>query len=171
MRSDPGFTLLELTVVLVLLAAAFLLAVPRLGPLLHPDVERDVRMELENLILALRNEAALSGGSMLVVIDLEEGVMASASLGSNGEVNQEEVSPRLRRRIPKNLRFMDVIVPREGKVSQGTTYLEIRPNGWVDPVILHLRDADGKAFSLLVDPIGGTVRLKEGYVERRSLPL
>jgi prepilin-type N-terminal cleavage/methylation domain-containing protein len=165
-KSKAGFTLLELTVVVALIALLSMITMPQVGHLLQPDVERDVQRELENMLLAVRNETILSRHPLAVAYNLEQGLFRSAGLTEKLEISEESDDLSLRRHLPEGLTFMDIITPRDGKVTQGYCFTVIRPDGWIEPTIVHVRDEQDQEFSLLVEPLAGTILLKKGYVER-----
>lgn len=168
-RRTEGFTLLELTVVVALLAAVSVLAMPRFRYLLSPDVERDVGRELENVLLAVRQEAILSRAPLAILFDLEEGMYRSARLSDEGVAETEGDPLSLRRRLPEGMKLLDIVTSREGKITQGKGFTTIWPNGWIEPTTLHFQDPKGQRFTLMVRPLAGTIRLEEGYIERQRV--
>jgi prepilin-type N-terminal cleavage/methylation domain-containing protein len=168
-RTETGFTLLELTVVVALLATLYLVALPRFHHLLSPDVDRDVRREMENVLLAVRQEAILGRAPLAIFYDLEQGIYRSARLSEDGQAEIEDDPLSLKRRLPEGMKFLDIVTSREGKITRGSGFTTVWPSGWIEPTTLHLRDGEGQAFTLLLQPIAGTVRLEEGYTERRKV--
>lgn len=171
MRTERGFTLLEVTVVASLAALVVVLAMPRFQGLLSPDVDRDVRGELENLVMAVRQEAVLGRVPMAILFDLREGTYRSAILGPGGSVDLESDPVAWRGRLPRGMRFADVSTPRQEQVQQGQCLTVAWPTGWIDPTTIHLLDEANKPYTLLIEPLSGEVRLEEGYVVRRKAPL
>jgi hypothetical protein len=47
------------------------------------------------------------------------------------------------------------------------SYIEFSPEGWVERALIHLRDGEGRDFTLVVNPLTGNTELREGYVEER----
>jgi hypothetical protein len=47
-------------------------------------------------------------------------------------------------------------------------YIQFTPEGWVEPAMIHLRDGDGRDFTLIVDPLMGRTELRDGYVEEQQ---
>jgi type II secretory pathway pseudopilin PulG len=162
---------MELTVVVALIATLSVLALPRLSSFLNPDVEKDVQRELENVLLAVRNEAILGRQTLALLYDLGENTFQMARFSKDGEVEPAEDSRSLYRRLPKGIRFMDIVTTRDGKVAQGTGFTIVRPNGWVEPTILHVQDVKGRTFSIRLRPLSGMTRLEEGYVELKEVAL
>jgi prepilin-type N-terminal cleavage/methylation domain-containing protein len=168
MRTEKGFTLLELMVAAFLAALIAGLSLPRLQGLLRPDLERDVRGEIENLVAAVREEAILSRIPLVLLFDLRENTYRSAALGPDGfpDIFNDPVS--ITGTLPRGVRLADLSNPRQGVVSQGQFSLLVWPTGWVEPTTIHLVEDSGRAFTMFVEPLSGRVRLEEGYLVRKK---
>jgi hypothetical protein len=160
---------MELMVVVALIATLSIVAMPRFHHLLSPDIERDAQMELENLLFAVRQESVLSRSPLVILYDLKDGTFRSGLLSEDSQPETDGDPLALRRGLPEGMAFMDIITPQDGKVTDGTCYTIVWPTGWIEPTTLHIRDNREKPFTLLIEPIAGTVRLEEGYVERRRV--
>lgn len=170
-KTEKGFTLLELAVVASLAALVVVLALPRLQGFLSPDMDRDVRGELENLLTAVRQEAALGRVPMAVLFDLRESTYRSAIVGPDGSPDLQNDPVSLLGRLPKGVRFQDISTPRQEQVRQGQCIVVAWPTGWIDPATIHLLDEADRSYTMLIEPLSGMVRLEEGYLVRRKAPL
>ncbi len=161
---SKGFTLIELTVIIVILGVMLTLIIPRLGELGEANLKRSAR-HLTGMIRFLRDEAQATKADYRLRFDIHEGKYwaevqqrtgattveyrkYSSALGSEGSLSGQTT-------------FRDVKVT--GHVDE--PYIEFLKNGWVEPATIHLRDGDGRDFSLLVDPLMGRTELRDGYVE------
>lgn len=169
MRNEVGFTLMELMVVVALIAILSLITMPRFHHLLRPNIERDAQTELENLLFAVRQESVLSRSPLVILYDLDEGTFRSGILSGENQPDVEDDPLSLKRRLPEGITFMDIITPQDGKVTEGTCYTIVWPTGWIEPTTLHIKDDEDKPYTMLVEPIAGTVRLEVGYLERRRV--
>lgn len=170
-KTEKGFTLLELAVVASLAALVVVLALPRFQGFLTPDMDRDVRGELENLLTAVRQEAALSRVPMAIVFDLREGTYRSAVVAPDGSLDLQDDPIGLLGRLPRGVRFQDISTPRQEQVQQGQCIVVAWPTGWIDPATIHLLDQAERSYTMLVEPLSGIVKLEEGYLVRRKAPL
>jgi prepilin-type N-terminal cleavage/methylation domain-containing protein len=168
-RARAGFTLMELMVVVVLAATLALLALPRLHVFMVPDVEQGVQRELENLILAVREESVLARAPLAILYHVDQGTYRSAILSPEGLPQTEGDPLNLHRRLPEGMRFVDIVTSRETKVNRGYCFTTVWPTGWIEPTTLHIQDDKGRSYTLLIEPIAGTVRLDEGYLVRRRM--
>ena len=175
MKDNRGFTLMEITVVILLIATISVVAMPRFRMLLDPEVDRDVQLQLENVLIAVRQEAILSRRTLVILYDVEKGAYQTAvyseeTVTANGEQPESDAKMTvLKRKLPEGFKFMDIMNPRDGKVTEGTCYTIVRPTGWVEPTTLHVKNEKDEAYTLTIQPLAGTVRLEEGYKEMRSL--
>jgi hypothetical protein len=156
-------------VVVVLIATLALVSMPRLEQLMNPDVGRDVQMELENVVMAVRQESILAQTPMAIIYSVEDGVYGSATFSEEGAIKTEGDPLSLRRRLPGGLRFMDISTSREDRTRHGICFTVVWPTGWIEPTTIHVQDDRGNPYTLLVEPLAGTVRLEEGYLVRRKV--
>jgi hypothetical protein len=162
---------LEVLVVVVLVATVSLIAMPRFQALLSPDLGRDVQRELENLLLAVRQESVLSRAPLAVVYNLREGIYRSALLNADGTLDVVGDPVALLGRLPPGVRFTDISTPREDRTTQGEAFTMVWPTGWIEPTTIHIRDERDQPYTLVIEPLSGAVRLEEGYLVRRKVSL
>ncbi len=164
---SKGFTLIELTVIIVILGVMLSLIIPRLGELGEANLKRSAR-HLTGMIRFLRDEAQAKKSSFRLRFDVAEGRYWTEVL----TLNLSEKTAEFRRYSSE--------MGTEGSLSGQTTlrdvkvashpddpYIEFSPTGWVEHSLIHLRDGDGRDFTLLVNPLTGNTELREGYIEER----
>jgi type II secretory pathway pseudopilin PulG len=160
---------MEITVVVALIAVMALLSVPGLQRMMDPDAERDVQRELENVLMAAREESILSRTPMALVYNLAEGTYGTALLTADGRLETASDPLSIARRLPRGMRFLDVSTPREDRSSMGVVFSLIWPTGWIEPTVIHLQEDGGRQYTLVVEPLSGAVRLADGYLIRRRV--
>ncbi len=106
---------------------------------------------------------------MAILYHVESGIFRSAILSREGLPEIEGDPLALSRRLPEGTRFVDIVTSRETKVNRGYCFTTVWPTGWIEPTTLHIQDEKGKSYTLLIEPVAGTVRLEEGYLVRRRL--
>jgi len=166
-KKSEGFTLIELTIIIVILGVMLSLIIPRLGELGEANLKRSAR-HLTGMIRFLRDESQATKAVYRLRFDVQEGrywaeVMTltsdrtveflkySSAMGSEGSLSGQTT-------------FRDVKVAGH----PDDPYIQFTPDGWVENALIHLRDGDEKDFTLLVNPLMGTTELLEGYVEKKS---
>lgn len=169
MRTELGYTLLELMVVVFLTGLMALLALPRFQTFLGADPERDLRTPLENMVVAVREEAILSRTPVAIIFDLSANVYRSAVFTSEGSVDLSNDPVSLVGRLPKGFQVVEVSNPREGSVSRGQCFIIAWPTGWIEPTVIHIAHETGRSYTLFVEPLTGGVRIQEGYLVRRRV--
>jgi general secretion pathway protein H len=164
--ASSGFTLLELSVVLLILGIAASFLVPRLR-----DPE-DVALAASAARLAttaryLYDEAAYQRVPMRLNLDLDRQVYFVTVLG--GDPDNPEFVPAttpLARPVvlPDAVTFRDVVLPAVGTVTEGTVFAQFSPEGWADPLVVHLRNRSGEDATMAIEPLTGRTRVADRYV-------
>jgi len=160
-----GFTLIEMTVVIVILSVMALVVLPRL-PFAH---ERDLKTSARNLAASLRylGDMAIStkqhyrlritllNNEIAVTRVLPEGDELAVSDGTLNELS-----------LLDGIVFSDIVTPRTGKVAEGEAVLDFGPLGVEDFAVIHLkRKDDSRYYTVAVYPGSGRVTVLEGYQE------
>jgi type II secretory pathway pseudopilin PulG len=162
--NSKGFTLIELTVIIVILGVMLTLIIPRLGELGEANLKRSAR-HLTGMIRFLKDESQARKAVFRLRFDVHEGRYWTEVMTP---VNDQTVEFK---------RFSSDIAS-EGSLSGQTTFRDVRvsshpddpyiqftPDGWVEQAYIYLRDGSGRDFTLLVKPLSGDTELHEGYVE------
>ena len=164
---SSGFTLLELTLVLVIMAAVFALVIPRLR-----DPGRSaLEAQSHHLVLTfrlLRSEAVLNGSAYQLNYDLDQQRYWVTPADGSVDLAQfaHDIGALARgTSLERPIAIVDVVLPTlAGKVSQGQIYTVFYPDGSVDPTVIHL--ANGRdAYTLWLNPMNGRLNMDSGYRE------
>ncbi|HEY6009863.1 MAG TPA: prepilin-type N-terminal cleavage/methylation domain-containing protein [Nitrospirota bacterium] len=161
-----GFTLIELTIVIVVLGIMLALIIPRLGELGEANLKRSSR-HLTGMMRFLRDDAAAKKKVYRLRFDVTEGRYWAEELIRLGEKVGE-------------FKRASSEIATEGTLSGQTTFRDVKvashpdepviqftPDGWVESAMIHLRDGDNRDFTLRVKPLTGDTELLEGYIEER----
>jgi len=158
-----GFTLIEITIVLFILALVALLVAPKLSRFAGGDA-RSASRELAGFVSALEQEAVASHTIHRLYYDLDADEFWVTTLVPVGGV-LEEGAPDSKRQLPSDVRFEDVVTAHQGLVTSGKAFTQFFPSGAVTRTTIHLRDEDDLKYSLSVNPITGRVVVRDGYVD------
>lgn len=103
---------------------------------------------------------------------------------SDSLFSQEETSPFGNRRIsseriqdgvikPRTLksgiRVARVFVADQDPIDEGIAYIQFYPGGFQDPAVVILKNEDGRAYSLVLEPLTGRIIARSGEVEARDV--
>ncbi len=169
-RQD-GFTLIELTVTLLLITIMVGITLPRIGDAIYStNLKHSVR-QLRALITLARSKATLERIPRRVVCDMTQGeIRIEREMRDEGEgqvifTYEPDTSLMMRAyRLPEGVKMEDVITETGEKETSGTAHLRIAPNGLVTGNFIHLRKGE-EQYTLHINPLTGRVTIEEGYRE------
>lgn len=170
-NSPPGFTLLELAVVLFIMGLMLTLAVPYLGGFRQAALRSQAR-RLAGRATYLFDEAAGHKLVMRLIFDLDNNGYMVASLDpyapkpifvADTSMGGQPVM------MPDAIRIRDVTVEGVGTVGRGTVTTQFYPEGYVDATVVHLQDTSGHVMTLAFAPLTGRVAVIDGDVSPREI--
>jgi len=188
-RGQAGFTLIELSLVLLIIGVMLAITVPRIGNRAYAQLGSETR-KLALAFRYLRHAAILNGRSYRLVYDLEQqkywpevGQVAAPppaddenladqdfSSGDTATVPEElftidREGPLEVRKLPEPIGFSDVNLPLvAGKVFEGVVWTTFYPDGYVDLSIVHLDNGQDVYTLYLLNSITGKVFVEPGYL-------
>ena len=163
--SQAGFTLLEITLVIVIISVVITIVMPRLRDTGKAEMQSQAH-RLQMVFRLLRSEAVLNGAAYRLNYDLDRErywvtpdeagsdlADFARSFGSLGRGTQ----------IQDPVEIMDIDLPTlAGKIGQGQIFTVFYPDGSIDPTIIHI--GDGKmAYTLYVNPMRGRLVFVDTY--------
>jgi prepilin-type N-terminal cleavage/methylation domain-containing protein len=164
---NAGFTLLELTVVLLIVGLLVTVAVPRFTDLTGARLESSAR-RLAALVRYLSGEAAFRSHLYRLHYDLDQQsywVTVLTAVQDTAEFIVDDTPLARPVQLPPSIMFADVRVPDVGRVSRGQVYTHFYPHGYIDPTVIHLRDQSSRVLTVVIPPLTGEAQIYEGYVE------
>lgn len=163
---SAGFTLLEVSLVLLIFAVILTFAIPRLRDSSRLELASHAR-RLATTFRLLRNEAILNGRVYRLNYDLDRRrywTTLEPGFGELGEGRRDTGGMARPVTLPDTVAFSDIVLQSAGKLNQGQVYTRFFPDGFVDPTVVHM-DNGREAFTLTVWPLTGQVSVYEGYRE------
>lgn len=163
--SKKGFTLIELSIVVLILSAFMLVAVPKFDNFTEGNLKSSSR-NLSTTIKYLYSEAAFKKKIHKLAFDIDNGEYWVEVL----EVDEyiESPDPFLRKKkLPNNVSFKDIITQRSlGISTEGKDeFVLFLPSGFVEPLVIHLESASGDIYTLATKPYTGATAVFDEYKE------
>jgi prepilin-type N-terminal cleavage/methylation domain-containing protein len=165
-EAQHGFTLIELSIVVLIIAIVTYFTFPRLRSLSGAELSASTR-RLAQTTRYLYEEAALRGTVLTLFFDLDRQQYWVAHPEERTGFPIEDTDLLARRvALPEAVRITDVDIPGIGTITQGLVPSRFYPEGYADQAIVHLADADGHSYTVRVDPLRGRGEVFEGYQGR-----
>lgn len=148
-RHAPGFTLLELILVLVVMSLVLAVAYPSMSRGKTAFHLRAVGRDLISSIRAAREAAVTEQRVMQVLIDTQDQqVTVSSDVGEDPRVFK----------VPGDIQ-MQILTPAGEPVEPGTLIIRFLPNGSSDDALIAIKAETGAALKIALDPIMGSARI------------
>ena len=161
--NDPsGFTLLELTVVLIILTVVLGLVLPEASSFLFRSDMKASSRRLAGAVAYARSQAMLEGRLWELTLDLDADSFWAAAAE---EENSSDLDTIRKRTLVGEVRFMDVKKLPEETKRAGRVALHFHPKGLVEPAVIHLAGPGKQIQTLFVKAFNGRLVVSEGYVE------
>ena len=162
--SERGFTLIELSIVILIIAVVTRFAVPKLRSITGAELGSSTR-RIANITRYLYEESALRGTVLTLYLDLDRQQYWVARPEEDGLDPPEEAADPIARRVilPDGIRLTDVVIPGAGKLSAGVVPSRFYPEGYADSSVIHLADDEGHTYTVRIDPVRGRGEVFDGY--------
>jgi prepilin-type N-terminal cleavage/methylation domain-containing protein len=166
LSASPGFTLLELAVVIFIMGLMLSIAMPYLGGFRQAALKSQAR-RLAGRANYMFDEATGHKLVLRLIFDLDNNGYAAAKLdpyavqpvfAPDTSVSGHPVM------MPPEIRIRDVTVEGVGTVNRGVVSTNFYPEGYVDATVVHLDDASGDVMTLEFSPLTGQVAVISGDV-------
>lgn len=165
LNNQRGFTLIEMTLVVLLLGLLANLTLPLLSSMEVDRLNATAR-RISGTVKYLYNEAIMTGLEQRLVFDLADNSFITAQLDPDGEL-RENSGPGRRYQFPESVRIESIFQPQRGERREGQITTAMLPGGWLEETIIHLRNDKDRQMTLRLVPLTGTTELFEGYRDLR----
>lgn len=161
---SAGFTLIEMTVVLLLISITAALVVPRL-----PSTgSMALKSSAGSTAALLRYLGERSTGSKNIY-RLHINISANTLKVTRKLPNGDEVPPDdpllLRKVLESGIVIVDIQSPRLGTITAGEVLVDFGAAGLSEFLTIHLTSGQGESFTITGYPSSGKVKLLSGYQE------
>jgi prepilin-type N-terminal cleavage/methylation domain-containing protein len=159
---EKGYTLIEITVVVVLIGVILLMAVPRVQDTLTNDRMRSAVRNLSGTARDLKASAVREQVDHYLHLDLEQRRVWNTRDDMTADNRTQRRNQA--RSLPSGVRIADVALADEGKKNQGEVIIRFFSQGYVQPAAIHLTD-DEHTMTLIFQPFLSTFEVQDKYVD------
>lgn len=159
--NNRGFTFIEISMVLLILAVFTVAAFPRFTAFLSTGGIENSISRLSLYIEHLRDQAIYRRKALLLHCDIEKGrfwVTAERD-EEKGEVLMRPFG------FPEDVKVMDIVIADGEKIAKGEVDILFFPGGKADGALIHLKGRDERDVTLEIPYLARDVKVHEGYVE------
>ena len=154
-RPPPGFSMIELMLVVAILAVASVVIVPNLANLSPKYRLRAGARELAATVAQVRTDAILAGQAQAMVYDLDRQLYGARGLNEQGQPVAEGQEELLE--LPSEIRIAKIILPDEKTFSSGRKALDIDPALALGSHIIVLENEAQEAYYIKFNVLAGTI--------------
>lgn len=162
-NNRSGFTLIELSIVVFLLALFAAMTFPMLTGIGQNGLDASAR-RLAGTVKYLFNEAALDGREYRLIFNMKDETFSARRLEEDGTLSEPGRFGR-EQHLRGNVVFKDITIAGQGSSSSGEVITRIFPVGWLEETLIHLEDDKGKMLTLRIMPFTAETEVHEGYLE------
>ena len=166
MRRQNGFSLIELMVVILLIGAFVLIAIPKIQTGTEINIKSASR-NLTSTVKYLYNEAAFKKNIYRLMFDIEAGQYWVEVLNGNEYVHTTEPLHR-KQSLPGGVHFKDVVTERSlnrSNLDDEAIFILFLPTGFVEPAAIYLETDNETYYTLATNPHTGGTKVYNEYVD------
>ena len=162
-EKTSGFTLIELSVVILLAGLLITLTIPRFQTLTISDHLKSSTRKLVILIDNLRNEAVRNHRDYKLIFDLSE----NSYWVENSEMTDLDrlKAHETRSKFPEDIKILDILFIGGEKQTSGEANVRFYRKGYIQPSLIHIADDHKREFTISLSPFLGEVKVMEEYVD------
>ena len=162
-RCPGGFTLIELTVVILLVGFMLSFTLPRIRDAALSDNLKTTVRTLTSTIKELRYQAIKDNQEYFLKFSFDSKKFWSDS----PYLSEEDRAAAIKNAFspPPDVSILDICLKGDEKYLSGTIGISFSREGYISPGVIHLGSDDGRQFTLSLRPFLGNVDVLEEYVE------
>lgn len=157
--SSPGFTLLELIIVMIIIGLMSVLVVPVIGGSLSNMKLKTAAKKTASALRYCRNKAATQKTTYIAGIDFAVNIISVENKKKASEKPEETDEPDLKTyKLPEGV-HMEKIVSGDQEIDSGRFKITFFPNGSCSGGLITLAGTREKQYNINLDPITGIVTI------------
>jgi len=157
-----GFTLIELTMVILLIGFMLSITLPRLHDVALSDTLKNTVRTMTSTINEVRYQAIKDNQEYFLKFDFgsKKFWTDSSSLSEQERTAAKKNSFSL----PSDIRVIDICFKGGENKTSGEISIGFSKEGYISPVVIHLGSEDGRQFTFVLSPFLGNVNVLENYI-------
>jgi len=159
-----GFTLIELSVVIVIISLFAMFAIPKLSNSGGFRLKNAGR-HLAKTISYLHTQAMAKGQFLRLDFNLKKGKYFVSFLNEDGKFEKSELTFFKSSKLKSGISVESFTTLFNGTYSGDSAYIHFMPEGFSEKAVIVLKDKKGRELSLILNPLTGKVKLEQGAVE------
>ncbi len=167
-KSNQGFTLLELVIVIALMGLVMFFTLPNFeGSISFNETDRFSRWLIMN-VLSLKEKSVSEQKTYAMVFDLDDRTIQKVDDTIKKEEDEFGIDDDTRPGAyewPEEIRIIDIQYPKKGKVTFGKTKIRFHAGGYSDKALIHVEDEDFRQITFIIEPFLSDVKRVESYIE------
>lgn len=164
---ERGYTLIELTVVIMLIGLMLGLSIPRFRSLLLTDSLKSSTLRIIGLVKELRSDAIRENRIYYLHFNMGSNLIW---VGFEGMTQEEsELAHKRAFQLSQDVKIIDVWRMGKGKKVDGEATIRITCKGYLEQSIIHLGADDGREFSLILQPFLGNIKSYDRYIDNEDI--
>jgi len=159
---NPGFTLIELVVVISLISIMLFFTVPKFQRAVSTDNSKQISRWIMVKVPALKERAIRQQKRYI----LHVGIDTNRMWVTNESMSEEETRKAAENgyELPGDMTLLDVEYADGVKLSDGRADIRFYKKGYSDKALIHIEDEDNNQMSFVVEPFLSSVKLHNKYV-------
>jgi hypothetical protein len=153
-------------VVMAVIGATFYLVLPRLTAAVVQDPLRDTVRYFSVQSQNLRSSCVATKTPRAIYVDMESNRLFT------GAINPPQANPSRALdafALGSDLRLAGVLFPQKSRQTSGTALICFHRQGHADQAIVHVAAADGRRFSLYLDPFLPGIKVYPDFIDYQDL--
>lgn len=160
--NNRGYTLIELSVVVLLIGLMLLIAVPRVRDTLFDDDLKAATRRFISSARELRNDSVREQTDYILHVDLNNPAFWVYPADTTAEKRSELRKSAFR--FPEGVRIAGIRQTDEERRTAGEALIHFSRRGYVEPTVVHLA-AGERVFTLVLNPFLPAMTVYEKYVD------
>ena len=163
---ERGFTLIEFSLVILVLGIVSGLVYARFPTALEPDSLRADSLRLAETVRALRRYAVTSGAPVLLRVQLREGRWKADTPGDAAKTKGWDEMAGAEGNLSAGIRLWRILIENERTAPEGEVTLRFLPTGETLAALFSLASSENEERTLLIRPFLNRVEIVHGRTDQ-----